>query len=316
MPIRIPDALPARNILVQEEVAVIDESTATRQDIRPLRILLLNLMPDKITTETQFARVLGATPLQIELTLLRTDSYMGKNTAEDHLLGFYSTHDNIKDQCFDGMIVTGAPVEQMPFTDVEYWLELTKIFNWSQQHVYSSLHICWGAQAALFHFHGHEKFATPQKQFGVFPHTRLDLNHPLTKGFDDIASIPVSRHTSMNDNQLRDNPNLKILLDSPDTGIGLLVDDDLRHIYMFNHLEYDRETLGNEYRRDISKGMKIQVPAHYFNHDDPSVTPVMTWRAHRNLLFGNWINMVYQGTPYNIDEIKKNRQIDISHSLI
>lgn len=306
MPIKVPDGLPARNVLIQEEVPIIDESTAIKQDIRPLRILLLNLMPDKITTETQIARVLGATPLQIELSLLRTGSYTGKNTAEEHLFGFYKTHEDIADEYFDGMIVTGAPVEQMPYEDVEYWNELKHIFNWSCQNVFSSFFICWGAQAAIKHFHGHEKFETPSKQFGVFPHDRLDLNHPLTKGFDDVAHIPVSRHTRVDDDAVLNNPHLKTLLQSDETGVALVVDDTLRHVYMFNHLEYDRETLGNEYRRDLAKGLPIDMPKYYFPENDPNKTPIMNWRAHRNLLFGNWINKVYQDTPYHLHDIKKS----------
>jgi homoserine O-succinyltransferase len=262
-------------------------------------------MPDKISTETQIARVLGATPLQIELTLLRTDSYLGKNTAEDHLLGFYNTHGEVTDQFFDGMIVTGAPVEQMPFENVEYWSELKHIFKWAQQNVYSSFYICWGAQAAIHYFHGHEKFETHSKQFGVFPHRRLDLNHALTKGFDDVAHVPVSRHTRVDDDAILSNSQLKTLLISDETGVALVVDDNRRHVYMFNHLEYDRETLGNEYRRDVAKGLPIELPKYYFPDNDPNKTPVMNWRAHRKLLFQNWINIVYQGTPYHLPDIKK-----------
>ena len=305
MPIRIPDGLPARHILIQEEVAVIDESTAIKQDIRPLRILLLNLMPDKITTETQIARVLGASPLQIDLTLLRTSSYIGKNTPEDHLLGNYITHDQISDEYFDGMIVTGAPVGDMPFGKVDYWSELTSIFNWATNNVYASFYVCWGAMAALNYFHNLEKEKLPHKQFGVFPHERLDLNHPLTKGFDDVAHIPVSRHNRIPDAAILSDTKLKPLLSSPETGIGLVVNDLLRHVYMFNHLEYDRETLGNEYRRDVANNLPIALPKNYFPDNNTNNVPVMNWRAHRNLLFQNWINMVYQGTPYHLPEIKK-----------
>lgn len=305
MPIKIPDNLPARDILVQEEVPIITESTAIKQDIRPLRILLLNLMPDKITTETQIARVLGATPLQIELTLLRTKSYMGKNTPEEHQLGFYKTHDEIIDECFDGMIVTGAPVGQMKFEDVEYWDELQRIFDWSSRHAFHSFHICWGALAGLYHFHNLTKIIMPQKQFGVYPHKRMCLNHYLTKGFDDVVNVPVSRYTRVDDAEVLANTSLTPLLISDDIGIGLIADDQNRRIFMLNHLEYDRETLGNEYMRDINGGIQIDVPKNYFPNNDPSVTPVMTWRAHRNLLFANWINRVYQDTPYDVNEIKK-----------
>lgn len=303
MPIKIPDNLPARDILLKEHVPVMDESTAIRQDIRPLRILLLNLMPDKITTETQIARVLGATPLQIELTLLRTATYMGKNTAEDHLLGFYQTFDQVKDQYFDGFIVTGAPVEQMAFESVAYWNELTGIFDWSSRHAFSSLFICWAAQAAVYHFHGHQKFPTDSKRFGVYPHRRLNYTHALTRGFDDVVNVPVSRHTEVRDDDILGNPRLTVLLQSVDTGVALVADDAARRVFMFNHLEYDLETLKNEYERDVKAGLDTALPAHYFPDNDPAKTPLMTWRSHRNLLFSNWINIVYQGTPYRLETL-------------
>lgn len=303
MPIKIPDGLPAKDILISEEVAIIDESTAIKQDIRPLRILLLNLMPDKITTETQIARVLGATPLQIELTLLRTGTYLGKNTPESHLIGFYQTFDDIKHQRFDGMIVTGAPVAQIPFEEIEYWNELIKIFDWAEHHVYGSLFICWGAQAALHHFYNHTRSYTDQKQFGVFPHKRLNYNHALTKGFDDVIWIPVSRITCMNEKDIQENASLNILLNSDETGIALITNDTRNHVYMLNHLEYDALTLDQEYKRDRAKGLDIQIPAHYYPDNNPALPPSMNWRAHRNLFFANWINIIYQGTPYDLNEL-------------
>lgn len=310
MPIKIPDGLPAKKILTEERVAVMDESTAVRQDIRPLRIALLNLMPDKIITETQIARVLGASPLQIELTLLRTGSYMGKNTSESHLLGFYKTLDDVRNHLYDGIIVTGAPVENLPFEDVEYWQELTDIFDWSKQACYSQFFICWGAQAAMYHFRGIEKITLPEKRFGVFPHRRMDFTHPLTRGFDDIVAIPVSRHTEVNSNDIEAHPDLLTLLSSDESGTALVVDNEHRQVFMFNHLEYDRQTLHNEYTRDQEKGLNTALPRYYFTNDDPSAPTLMTWRAHRNLLFSNWINMVYQGTPYDLNDLKDPEKVE------
>lgn len=303
MPIKIPDGLPAAEVLKKERIPVIREMDALRQDIRPLRIALLNLMPDKIATETQIARVLGSTPLQVELTLLRTGSYMGKNTTEEHLLGFYQTWEDIKAQKFDGLVVTGAPVEHMEFEEVQYWDELTSIFEWAKTHTYSQFYICWAAQAALYHFYQIPKRPTQSKQFGVFPHSRLDFYHPLTRGFDDIVYIPVSRHTDVDPEKIEKNIFLAPLITSDKTGISLIYDDQNCSTFMFNHLEYDRETLKKEYERDIAKGLDIPLPAGYFPKDDPEQPPVMNWRAHRNLLFSNWIGMVYQGTPYDLADL-------------
>jgi homoserine O-succinyltransferase len=304
MPIKIPDGLPAIDILAKERIDVMDETTAVRQDIRPLRILLFNLMPDKITTETQIARVLGASPLQIELTLMRTASYMGKNTSEDHLLGFYETFDTVKDQKFDGILVTGAPVETMDFEDVQYCNELTTIMNWANTNCYSQFYICWGAQAALNHFYGVEKYEAESKLFGVYPHERLEFYHPLVRGFDDVVSIPVSRHTEIDETQIEKNDSLTLLLKSSETGTALMIDDKTRRVFMLNHFEYDRETLKDEYDRDIAQGNDIDIPAYYFPNDDDTQKPIMNWRAHRNLLFTNWINTVYQGTPYDLSYLK------------
>lgn len=303
MPIKIPDTLPAAEILKKERIPVISEKDALRQDIRPLRFALLNLMPDKITTETQLARVLGSTPLQIELTLLRTGTYVGKNTSEDHLLGFYQTWNEVKHQKFDSLIVTGAPVEQMPFEEVEYWPELTAIFDWSKTHTYSQFYICWGAQAAIYHFNKIPKRDTGPKQFGVYTHKRLDFTHPLTRGFDDLIHIPVSRYTEVETDKVMKDKTLTPLVTSEDTGICLIYDENNRRAFMFNHLEYDRETLKGEYERDRAKGLDTALPVNYYESNDPSKQPMMTWRAHRNLLFSNWIDMVYQGAPYDLNQL-------------
>lgn len=300
MPIKIPDHLPARAILEQERIPVMDESTAIRQDIRPLRMLLFNLMPDKITTETQIARVLGGSPLQIELTLLRTASYTGKNTSADHLLSFYKTFDDIKQDYFDGLIITGAPVEQMAFEDVDYWSELTEILDWSERYCYSKFFICWAAQAALYHFHNINKHIVDKKYFGIYAHKRQTFTHALTKGFDDFVRLPVSRYTEIDEQAVIDNKNLTLHLRCNETGAALISCDQMRQIFMLNHLEYDRETLKDEYDRDHERGMDTAIPANYFPDDNPSQTPEMNWRAHRNLLFMNWVNMVYQGTPYDL----------------
>jgi homoserine O-succinyltransferase len=303
MPIKIPDNLPAHDILTQERIEVMSESTAIKQDIRPLKIILFNLMPDKITTETQIARVLGSSPLQIELTLLRTESYVGKNTAESHLTSFYKVFDDISHEKFDGIIVTGAPIEHMKFEDVQYWEELTKIMNWADKNCHSQFYICWAAQAALYHFYAIEKRLLGDKHFGVFPHPRLDFTHPITRGFDDVINIPVSRYTEIDEEAVIANPDLSLLLTSNETGSALIADTSRRKIFMLNHLEYDRETLKGEYDRDAGEGLGTPTPKYYFPDNNPQSTPTMNWRAHRNLLFLNWVNIVYQSTPYDMDEI-------------
>ena len=303
MPIKIPDNLPAKNILRQERIAVMDESTAVKQDIRPLKIILFNLMPDKITTETQIARVLGGSPLQIDLTLLRTDSYVGKNTSKDHLLSFYKTFDDIAHEKFDGIIVTGAPIEHLEFEDVQYWDELTKIMNWANTHCYSQFYICWAAQAALYHFHGIQKKLLNDKHFGVFSHKRVEFMHPITKGFDDVINIPVSRYTEIDESAVIAHNDLTLLLTSPETGSALITDKTQRKIFMLNHLEYDRETLKGEYDRDARGVLKTALPQYYYPDNNPQNIPNMNWRAHRNLMFLNWINMVYQGTSFDLNDI-------------
>lgn len=305
MPIKIPDNLPAKAVLEKERVSLIGETRAITQDIRPLKVLLLNLMPDKISTETQLLRALGTTPLQVDPTFIRTASYKGTHTPSDHLDNFYKTWEDVKDQRFDALIVTGAPVEQMEFEDVLYWSELQEIFDWSHTNVYGSFFICWGAQAAMYHFHGVNKQDSGEKHFGIYPHVITDLYDPLVTGFDDLSYIPVSRHTEIHKKDVEAKTDLKIHLESNVTGICLLSNSDKRHVYMFNHLEYDAETLKKEYMRDIRQGLATALPHNYFPDDNPDSTPLVTWRAHRTMLFSNWLNLIYQGTPYDLAELNK-----------
>ncbi len=307
MPIKIPSALPARKVLEAEGVPIIKEEDATRQDIRPLRIAVLNLMPEKIKTETQLARVLGATPLQVEVTLIALTTHKPKTTPEQHLLDFYHPWTEIKEQKFDGLIVTGAPIEKLPFEDVRYWPELCEIFDWSRTNVHGLFNLCWGAQAALHHFYGIPKYRLKHKAFGVFRHRVLDTTSILMRGLNDAISIPVSRHTENHKDDLTPFENLKILAESDEAGMALVYDEALNHVHMFNHLEYDSTTLGDEYGRDVAKGQKIRVPANYYPDDDPALEPVNTWRANAHILFGNWINMIYQTTPFDLAEIGKGR---------
>ena len=307
MPIKIPSDLPARAILEQEGVPVIGEDQATRQDIRPLRIAGLNLMPLKEKTETQIARVLGATPLQIEMHLLALATHKPKNVDERHMIAFYHPWTQITDQKFDGLIVTGAPIEQLPFEDVDYWDELRQIFDWSRSNVFGLFNLCWGAQAALYHFYKIPKHPLPRKAFGVFEHTVLNTASTLCRGLNDTLRIPVSRHTENHRADIEPHANLEILMESAETGIALVHDHALNHVHMFNHLEYDSDTLDAEYRRDVARGDAIQVPAHYYPGNDPSKTPVNRWRAYAHILFGNWINMIYQGTPFDLHRIGETR---------
>lgn len=301
MPIKIPDNLPAYSTLQHEGVMVMREEDATRQDIRPLRIGLLNLMPNKIRTETQFARLCGATPLQVEMTLIRISSHTAKNTPEEHLLTFYRSFPEVEEEKFDGLIVTGAPVEQLEFNEVTYWPELTEIFNWSRTNVHSTFFVCWGAQAALYHFHKVPKYALQQKAFGVFRHRNLNPTNPLLRGFSDDFSIPVSRWTESRKTDLPSQ--LELLAESDETGLCLVQDKLTRSIYMFNHLEYDTLSLKEEYDRDVTAGSEIRLPGNYFPEDNPNLPPENRWRSHAHLLFGNWINEVYQTTPYELERI-------------
>jgi len=308
MPIKIPNDLPARAVLERERVDVISESDALRQDIRPMQVALLNLMPDKLSTETQLLRVIGHTPLQIELTLVRTGTYEAKNTRPEHLMTFYKTWEEVRHHCFDGLIVTGAPVEHLSYEEVVYWEELGDILDWAETHVYGSFFICWGAQAALYHHHGIPKHNLSKKLFGVFPHRTLRRFEPLTAGFDDWFDVPVSRYTEIRHEEVAKVPEIDILADSEESGLCLLHEPRKRRVYMFNHLEYDAETLKREYLRDRKAGLGTALPCNYFPGNDPEAAPRMTWRAHRNLLFGNWIDLLYQGTPFDLQELPRIRR--------
>ena len=304
MPIRIPSRLPAREILENEYIFVMDELRAIRQDIRPLKILVLNIMPTKETTETQLIRLLSNTPLQINLTLLRTASHTSSHTSADHMETFYRTYDEIKDSRFDGMIITGAPVETLRFEDVDYWKELCTIFEWAKTNVYSTFYICWAAQAGLYYHHGIEKHPTDAKVFGVFHHNALDLRHPLLRGFDEQFLAPHSRHTCIRREDILARPALNLLAESKEAGVYMVATNDLRHVFVTGHSEYDAETLSLEYKRDLAKGLPIAMPVNYYPENDASKQPLNVWRAHANLLFGNWLNYaVYQRTPFDLNEL-------------
>lgn len=303
MPIKIPDALPARETLIQEGVAVLSDSDAIRQDIRPLQIGLLNLMPNKIRTETQIARLIGASPLQIEMTLVMVGGHTPKNTSREHLISFYQNWEAVKDRKFDGFIITGAPIETLPFEDVTYWPELTEIFNWTRTNVHSNFFICWGAMAAAWHFHGVPKYQLTEKAFGVYRHHNLDPASPYLSGFSDDFQIPVSRWTEARQSDIDQAPGLTTLMHSDVTGPCLLTDKAARDLYCFNHIEYDSTSLKEEYERDVSVGKTIQAPHGYFPGDDVTAPPQNRWRSHAHLLFGNWINQVYQTVPYQADAI-------------
>ena len=304
MPIKIPNNLPAVKTLADENIFVMTETRAITQDIRPLRILLLNLMPTKIATETQFTRLLGNSPLQVELELIHTMSHKAKNVSEEHLLAFYKTFDEIRDNYYDGFIITGAPVEQMEFEEVEYWQELCEIMEWSKTHAHSTLHICWGAQAGLYYHFGVTKRPLPEKLFGVFPHTVEYRNSILFRGFDDVFMVPQSRHTTIDRENIERVEALEILASSEECGVYAIRSRGGRQIFITGHSEYDPETLKNEYLRDVGLGKPISVPKNYFPDDDPTRAPLVTWRAHANLLFSNWLNyFVYQTTPYDIKAV-------------
>jgi len=305
MPIKIPNQLPAVQTLTQENIFVMTETRAISQDIRPLKLLLLNLMPTKIDTETQFSRLLGNTPLQIELELIHTKTHRSKNTSEEHLLAFYKTFEDIRERNFDGMVITGAPVEQMEFEEVEYWQELCDIMEWSKTHVHSTLHICWGAQAGLYYHFGIGKQPLPQKLFGIFPHKVDRKTSILFRGFDDEFMVPHSRHTTISRADIEAEPALKLLASSEKAGVYAVSTDSGRQIFITGHSEYDADTLLKEYRRDKAAGLPISVPENYFPNDDDTLPPRVSWRGHANLLFSNWLNyFVYQTTPYDITQIK------------
>jgi len=311
LPIKIPNQLPATSTLTQENIFVMTETRAITQDIRPLQILLLNLMPTKADTETQLARVLGNTPLQIEMELIAPVGHVSKNTPQEHMLAFYKSFDEVRERTFDGLVITGAPVENLPFEEVDYWPELCKIMEWSKTHVHSTLHICWGAQAGLYYHYGIPKRALPEKLFGVFRHTVEDPNFILFRGFDDQFEVPHSRHTTADREDIEAVPQLKVLASSPEAGVYAVKNDGSRQIFLMGHAEYDRDTLKREYERDVSTGTAIQLPKHYFPGDDPSQTPKVTWRSCANLLYSNWLNYnVYQTSPYDIRDIQYGKRTE------
>jgi len=306
MPIKIPDDLPARATLEAEGVVVMRETAAIRQDIRPLRVGLLNLMPDKPQTETQFARLLGATPLQVELSLVQVTGHRPRNTSADHMAAFYRTWEQVRGQRFDGFIITGAPVETLPFEDVLYWDELRRIFDWTQTHTHACLTVCWGAQAAVRHFHGVPKHVLPQKRSGVYSHRNLAPTSPYLRGLSDDIDIPVSRWTEVRLEDLPTDGGLQVLLDSDDAGLCLLEDARRRTLHMFNHLEYEATTLADEFARDRAADPQAPAPCHYYPQGDPNQRPRNRWRSHAHLLFGNWLNEIYQTTPFDVAEIGRS----------
>ena len=310
MPIKIPDQLPAREVLTREGVSIMDEKTARRQDIRPLQIALLNLMPNKIRTETQFARLIGASPLQVELTLVRIGNHKAKNTSEEHLIAFYQTWDEVKDRKFDGFIVTGAPIELLPFEEVTYWEELTRILDWTTTNVHSSFFICWGAMAAASHFHAVPKHTLEKKAFGVYRHRNNAPASPYLAGFSDDFAVPVSRWTEVRAADIPAGSGLELLMESDATGPCMLAEKTGNRLYMFNHIEYDSTSLKEEYDRDVEAGVPIAVPHEYYPGDNPASRPLNRWRSHAHLLFGNWINQVYQTTPYEMEDIGKAAPAD------
>ena len=304
MPIQIPNDLPAASTLLQENIFVMTQNRASTQDIRPLEIVLLNLMPTKIATETQFTRLLGNTPLQVRLELMHTTSHKSKNISQDHLLNFYKSFDELKDRKFDGMVITGAPVEHMDFEDVDYWEELCRIMEWTKTHVHSTIHICWGAQAGLYYHYGIQKHQMEKKMFGVFKHKADYKRSILLRGFDDTFWVPQSRHTTVYREDIEAVPGLKVLASSDECGVYAVSSKGGRQIFITGHSEYDAETLKNEYLRDKNLGLPIDMPVNYFRDDDDEKEPIVRWRGHAHLLFSNWLNyFVYQTTPYDIMDV-------------
>ncbi|MBL7969196.1 MAG: homoserine O-succinyltransferase [Prolixibacteraceae bacterium] len=302
MPINVPDQLPAIELLQQENIFIMNESRAAHQDIRPLKIIIVNLMPVKITTETDLIRLLSNTPLQLEVDFLRMKGHESKNTPEKHMKAFYKTFDQLKSHNYDGMIFTGAPVEMLPFEDVTYWKELTEIFDWSKQHVTSSLFICWAAQAGLYHFYGVPKYPLDKKMFGVFKHRNLNDTLAIFRGFDDEYFVPHSRHTEVLESDIRKIPELDIISKSDDSGVNIVMAQNGRQFFITGHSEYSRYTLDTEYKRDLKKKLPIEIPVNYYPENNAEKEPLMRWRGHANLLISNWLNYyVYQETPYNLD---------------
>lgn len=306
MPVKIPSTLPARAILENENVFVMDEERAMEQDIRPLQVAILNLMPTKVATETHILRLLSNSALQVEITLLHTATHESKNTDAEHLLNHYVTFEEVRRQKFDGLIITGAPIEQMPFEEVDYWKELVDIMDWSETHVESTFHICWGAQAGLYHRYGIPKYDLPRKMFGVFQHRVLSSTEKLLRGFDDVFFAPHSRHTEIRRADIEKVSDLQILSESDEAGVYIVGTKDGRHIFVTGHSEYDPLTLKSEYDRDVKKRLPIQIPRNYYPNDDPTRRPQVLWRGHANLLYANWLNYyVYQVTPFDVNEIPK-----------
>ncbi|MCT4586186.1 MAG: homoserine O-succinyltransferase [Carboxylicivirga sp.] len=304
MPIKIPDALPARHVLENENVFVIGETRALHQDIRPLKILILNLMPLKIATETHLLRALSNSPLQVEVDFLMTSSHVSKNTPREHLFAFYKVFEEVRNNKYDGMIITGAPVELLDFKEVNYWPELTEIMDWSKSNVTCTFHICWGAQAGLFHHYGIAKHKLDKKMFGIFKHTVEHPEEPLMRGFNDLYHAPHSRYTEVKETEITAHPDLVLLSKSEKAGVYMVMSKDRRQIFVTGHSEYDASTLREEYERDVAKGLDIDVPANYFPDDNPAMDPMVLWRSHASLLYANWLNYyVYQATPFQLDQI-------------
>ncbi len=307
MPVRIPNDLPARKILGEENIFVMTTERAVHQDIRPLRIAVLNLMPTKIVTETQILRLLGNSPLQVDITFIRMGTHESKNTPSEHLDAFYESLDDVLHERFDGLVITGAPVESLPFQDVDYWPELVRLMDWSRTNVWSTLHICWGAQAALYHHFRVPKYAVPCKVFGLFAHKVLDPHEPILRGFDEVFMAPHSRHTEVRRADIEAVKSLKLLAVSEEAGVYMATSDDGRMVFVTGHPEYDRLTLKAEYDRDVAKGLPIAVPKNYYPGDDPTREPMVTWRSHAHLLYSNWLNYcVYQATPYDLNQLPKS----------
>lgn len=305
MPLNIPDKLPAIEVLLKENIFVMDESHASKQDIRPLKIAVLNLMPIKITTEIDLVRLLSNSPLQVELDFISLSTHTSKNTPKEHMLAFYKDFNLILNHKYDGLIITGAPVEQMPFEEVIYWKELTEILSWAKSNVTSSIFICWGAQAALYHYYGIPKYPLEKKMFGVFKHTRADSTNPILRGFDDIFYVPHSRHTEIKREDILKVPELTILSESKESGVYMVASVSGREFFLTGHSEYSPETLDIEYKRDLAKNLPIEIPKNYYVDNNPDNPPLVRWRSQANMLFVNWLNyFVYQRTPYNIDAIK------------
>lgn len=303
MPINIPNELPAKDILESEKIFAIEDASATKQHIRPLEVVILNLMPKKIETETQILRLISKSPLQVKIDFMKIESHISKNTSQDHLVKFYTDFSELKENFYDAMIITGAPVENMEFEEVDYWKELEEIMTWSKTHVFSTMHICWGAQAGLYYHYGIHKLQLSEKKFGIFPCDLLDEYDFLTNGFDEIHNTPHSRHTTIDEEALKQCKKLVVLSSGKDVGSNIIVTKDYRQIFVTGHFEYGVETLSQEYWRDVNANKPIHIPEHYFPNDDPNQRPVLTWRSHANLLYRNWLNYVYQMVPYEIEKI-------------